>query len=189
MSEPIITPTPEPTPEPTPAGVDYEKLEEIVNKGVETKVSGILKSYAEQNSLNLDELKTEFQKLQDSKKTVNVKDTDDYKELQAQYETLQNTVKTEKLETEIKRVSTANGLTTEQADYVIKQLKTENLYKEDGTVNSEKITEEIEKIGTLFNLKLKKAGYPGKDDNNNNKVNLDSEMDQLRKMIGLKSKN
>jgi hypothetical protein len=27
------------------------------------------------------------------------------------------------------------------------------------------------------------------DDNNNNKVNLDSEMDQLRKMIGLKSKN
>ena len=33
--------TPEGTPEPT--GVDYGKLEEIINKGVETKVSGILK--------------------------------------------------------------------------------------------------------------------------------------------------
>lgn len=190
MSEPVNTPTPTPT---EPAlepnqGVDYGKLEEIVNKGVETKVSYILKSYAEQHSLNLEELKGEFKKIQDSKKLEDVKETDTYKELQNQYNQLKSTLKTNKINDEIKKVAIENGLTEEQLPYIQGLFKTEDIYNEqDETVNIEKITEEITGFVNAFKTTNKNLGYSGGNSQNQGdqkQIKTDSEK-ELDRIFGL----
>ena len=100
-------------------------------------------------------------------------------------EHIKNTVKTEKTDAEINKIATDAGLTKEQTEFVRKTLSND-IYKEDGSLNSEKITEEIKKVGQLFGVELKgNVGYSGKDDNGNKKLELESELDRLRKKVGL----
>lgn len=167
------------------AEFDYEKLEKIVSSRTEQVVQNIFKSFATENNMKLDELKEQYSKIQEGQKVEDVKETDTYKELMQQYEALQNTVKTEKTDAEINKIATDAGLTKEQTEFVRKTLSND-IYKEDGSLNSEKITEEIKKVGQLFGVELKgNVGYSGKDDNGNKKLELESELERLRKRVGL----
>lgn len=175
------------------ANIDYIKLEEIVNKGINQKENSILKSYFQQQGLNEDEMKEAISSYKNSRKQEEEKNAKDYETLSMNYNELEKTLLKEKTNFAISLNLFRRGLDETQAQYIGKLISTNDILV-DGKIDDTKLNESIENIFKAFpglnpqkkeNENLKSFVQIGVSNNNNDTIVQD---DLIRKAFKIDKK-
>lgn len=89
----------------TGAGIDYSKIQSMIDKGTQQKEKAILKSYFEQQGLTGDEMETAIAQFKESKASEAKKQQDDIANMQKENETLKAQILQGKVDAETVRIA------------------------------------------------------------------------------------
>ena len=145
----------------TNTNIDYGKLEEIINKGINQKENSILKSYFSQQGLSEEEMKEAISNFKKSKKSEEEKNNKEYETLTNNYANLQKQFNQEKINNALNLALIKKGLTEEQIPFISKMVEVEGVLNDKSELNKEKLNENIENVFKAFpNLLNKKEDKP-----------------------------
>ena len=171
--------------------VDYGKLEEIINKGIQQKESSILKSYFQQVGMEEDEVKQAIQSYKENKAKQEELKKNNTEELNKELNDLKTQLSNERLNNAITLSGYELGLDSKSIKAISKLANFDGVM-EDGKINEEKIKESInvvlndypglKTVSNSTNSQIVEVGAP---DGNDTVVSAE---DDLRKCFGLKPK-
>ena len=145
----------------TNTNIDYGKLEEIINKGINQKENSILKSYFSQQGLSEEEMKEAISNFKNSRKSEEEKNNKEYETLTNNYANLQKQFNQEKINNALNLALIKKGLTEEQIPFISKMVEVEGVLNDKSEINKEKLNENIENVFKAFpNLLNKKEDKP-----------------------------
>ena len=145
----------------TNTNIDYGKLEEIINKGINQKENSILKSYFSQQGLSEEEMKEAISNFKNSRKSEEEKNNKEYETLTNNYANLQKQFNQEKINNALNLALIKKGLTEEQIPFISKMVEVEGVLNDKSEINKEKLNENIENVFKAFpNLINKKEEKP-----------------------------
>lgn len=149
--------------------IDYDKIQNMIDKGAQQKENAILKSYFQQQGLSKDEVEQAIATFKQQKAEA----TPDVQGLQTQVQTLQQQAQQAIVEKDATVEAIALGLDAKQVPYILKMADFSKGIGEDGKTNQEALKEAINKILEDFpQLKpeqkeskgFQKIGADGQDD-------------------------
>lgn len=171
--------------------IDYAKLEEMINKGLQVKENGILKSYFSQCGLSEEEAKEAIEtyktnkesKAKEAEKSA-LKNSPELAELKQQIETLKSEARKEKLNNAIQKTAFGMGL-SEKA--ITAMLKIQTFDVEGDTINEDKIKEGIQAFLDEYDVfkPNTKQGFKVSVGADSEPIKKETEEDAMRKAIGL----
>jgi hypothetical protein len=171
--------------------IDYGKLEEIINKGINQKENSILKSYFSQQGLDEVQMKEAIENYKNSKKVEENKNTKEFEDLTNNYNNLKKIFNQERLNNSINLSLIKKGLSDEQIPFILKMVDTDGILNEKDEINQEKLNENIENLFKAFpglvNKTENKSFIQIGTSNNNSQYEESSDV-LLRKAFGLKDK-
>ena len=171
-------------------GIDYDKIQSMIDKGVSQKESAILKSYFAQQGMSEDEIKTAIGDYKAKKQTQAQEQSNAYAQLQESNKALQAQLTQELLNKQAFNDCLDLGVDKNTIPYVIKSADFTDAIDEKGEVKADKVREIIEKVledvpafkGTSKDDKGFKVGVSGEPDDATEQENA------LRKAFGLAPK-
>ena len=171
-------------------GIDYDKIQSMIDKGVQQKENAILKSYFEQQGMSEDEIKTAIGDYKAKKQTQAQEQSNAYAQLQESNKALQAQLTQELLNKQAFNDCLDLGVDKNTIPYVIKSADFKDAIDEKGEVKADKVREIIEKVlddvpafkGTSKDDKGFKVGVSGEQDDATEQENA------LRKAFGLAPK-
>ena len=171
-------------------GIDYDKIQSMIDKGVQQKENAILKSYFEQQGMSEDEIKTAIGDYKAKKQTQAQAQSNAYAQLQESNKALQAQLTQELLNKQAFNDCLDLGVDKNTIPYVIKSADFTDAIDEKGEVKADKVREIIEKVledvpafkGTSKDDKGFKVGVSGEPDDATEQENA------LRKAFGLAPK-
>lgn len=125
--------------------VDYGKLEDIINKGIQQKESSILKSYFQQMGMEEDEMKKAIDSYKESKKQKEEEKKNNNEELNKELDLLKKELYKEKLNNLINLNGYSLGLDSKSIKAIQKLANFDNV-EENGIINEDKIKESINAV-------------------------------------------
>ena len=169
--------------------VDYDKIESMVNKGIQSKENAVLKSYFEQQGLSEDEVKAAIGAYkQDKANKAHEKETA-FDAMRAENEKLKAQIRENALNNKAMAMALDMGIDNSTAPYLIKMADLSKAMNESGEVDESAVK-------TAFETVLK--DIPALKNNANNgfvtvgadgsKTEQGSTDDDIRKLFGLKPK-
>ena len=176
------------------SNIDYAKLEEMINKGLQVKENGILKSYFSQCGLSEEEAKEAIETYKTNKESKAkeaeeqaMKNNPELAELKKQIETLKSEAQREKLNNTIQRQAFGMGLSEKAINAM---LKIQTFDMENGDISEEKIKEGIENFLNEYDVfkPSAKNGFKVAVGADSEPVKKETEVDMMRKAIGLTQK-
>lgn len=171
--------------------IDYGKLEEIINKGINQKENSILKSYFTQQGLSEEEMKEAISNFKNSRKTEEEKNNKDFENLTNNYNNVLKQLNQEKINNALNLALIKKGLTEEQIPFISKMVDIDGILNDKSEINKEKLNENIENVFKAFpNLISKKEDKPLiKVGTSSDNSQYDESSDALlRKAFGLSNK-
>lgn len=171
-------------------GIDYGKIQAMIDKGVQQKENAILKSYFEQQGMSEDEIKSAIGDYKAKKQTQAQEQTNAYAKLEEANKALQAKLTQELLSKQAFNDCLDLGVEKNTIPYVIKSADFKDAIDEKGEVKADKVREVIEKVladvpafkGTSKDDKGFKIGVGGETDDATEQENA------LRKAFGLAPK-
>ena len=171
-------------------GIDYDKIQSMIDKGVQQKENAILKSYFEQQGMSEDEIKTAIGDYKAKKQTQAQEQSNAYAQLQESNKALQAQLTQELLNKQAFNDCLDLGVDKNTIPYVIKSADFKDAIDEKGEVKADKVREIIEKVlddvpafkGTSKDDKGFRVGVSGEPDDATEQENA------LRKAFGLAPK-
>lgn len=171
-------------------GIDYDKIQSMIDKGVQQKENAILKSYFEQQGMSEDEIKTAIGDYKAKKQTQAQEQANATTQLQERNKALQAQLTQELLNKQAFNDCLDLGVDKNTIPYVIKSADFKDAIDEKGEVKADKVREIIEKVledvpafkGTPKDDKGFKVGVSGEPDDATEQENA------LRKAFGLAPK-
>ena len=172
------------------AGVDYDKIQAMIDKGTTQKENAILKSYFEQQGMSEDDVKSAIADWKSRKQTQAQAQTDSFNKLQESNKALQERLTQELLNKQAFSDCLDLGIDKNTIPHVIKCADFTDAINEKGEVNAEKVRASVEQV-----LKDVPAFKSSANDNHGFKVGISGEQDDvteqenvLRKAFGLAPK-
>ena len=171
-------------------GIDYNKIQSMIDKGVQQKENAILKSYFEQQGMSEDEIKAAIGDWKAKKQTQTQEQSQAYSKLEEANKALQTKLTQELLSKQAFNDCLDLGVDKNTIPYVIKSADFKDAIDEKGEVKADKVREIIEKVladvpafkGTSKDDKGFKIGVGGETDDATEQENA------LRKAFGLAPK-
>ena len=171
-------------------GIDYGKIQAMIDKGVQQKENAILKSYFEQQGMSEDEIKSAIGNYKAKKQTQAQEQTNAYAKLEEANKALQAKLTQELLSKQAFNDCLDLGVDKNTIPYVIKSADFKDAIDEKGEVKADKVREVIEQVlkdvpafkGTAKDDKGFKIGVGGETDDATEQENA------LRKAFGLAPK-
>ena len=171
-------------------GIDYEKIQSMIDRGVQQKENAILKSYFEQQGMSEDEIKSAIGDWKAKKQTQAQEQTTALTQLQESNKALQAKLTQELLSKQAFNDCLDLGVDKNTIPYVIKSADFKDAIDEKGEIKADKVREIIEKVladvpafkGTAKDKKGFKIGVGGEDEEATEQENA------LRKAFGLAPK-
>lgn len=171
-------------------GIDYGKIQSMIDKGVQQKENAILKSYFEQQGMSEDEIKSAIGDWKAKKQTQAQEQTNTLTQLQESNKALQAKLTEELLSKQAFNDCLDLGVDKNTIPYVIKSADFTDAIDEKGEVKADKVREVIEKVladvpafkGTSKDDKGFQIGVGGEDEEATEQENA------LRKAFGLAPK-
>ena len=171
-------------------GVDYDKIQSMIDKGVQQKENAILKSYFEQQGMSEDEVKSAIDDWKTKKQSQAQKQSDDYSQLQASNKILQERLTNELLSKQAFNDCLDLGVDRATIPHVIKCADFKDAIDEKGEIKADKVRETIEQVladvpafkGTSKDEKGFKIGVGGEQED------VTEQENNLRKAFGLAPK-
>lgn len=171
-------------------GIDYGKIQSMIDKGVQQKENAILKSYFGQQGMSEDEIKSAIGDWKAKKQTQAQEQTNTLTQLQESNKALQAKLTEELLSKQAFNDCLDLGVDKNTIPYVIKSADFTDAIDEKGEVKADKVREVIEKVladvpafkGTSKDDKGFQIGVGGEDEEATEQENA------LRKAFGLAPK-
>ena len=171
-------------------GIDYEKIQSMIDRGVQQKENAILKSYFEQQGMSEEEIKSAIGDWKAKKQTQAQEHNNTLTQLQESQKSLQARLTEELLNKQAFNDCLDLGVDRNTIPYVIKSADFKDAIDEKGEVKADKVREIIEKVladvpafkGTVKDEKGFKFGVGGEDEEVTEQENA------LRKAFGLAPK-
>ena len=171
-------------------GIDYGKIQSMIDKGVQQKENAILKSYFEQQGMSEDEIKSAIGDYKAKKQTQAQEQANTYAKLEEANKALQAKLTQELLSKQAFNDCLDLGVDKNTIPYVIKSADFKDAIDDKGEVKADKVREIIEKVladvpafkGTAKDEKGFKIGVGGETDDATEQENA------LRKAFGLAPK-
>lgn len=172
------------------SGIDYDKIQSMIDRGVQQKENAILKSYFEQQGMSEDEIKSAIGDWKAKKQTQAQEQSTAYAQLQDSNKALQARLTQELLEKQAFCDCLDLGVDKNTIPYVIKSADFKDAVDEKGEIKADKVREIIEKVladvpafkGASKDDKGFKIGVGGETDDAKEQENA------LRKAFGLSPK-
>ena len=172
------------------AGVDYDKIQAMIDKGTTQKENAILKSYFEQQGMSEDDVKSAISDWKSRKQTQAQAQTDSFNKLQESNKALQERLTQELLNKQAFSDCLDLGIDKNTIPHVIKCADFTDAINEKGEVNAEKVRASVEQV-----LKDVPAFKSSASEKQGFKVGISGEQDDvteqenvLRKAFGLAPK-
>ena len=172
------------------AGVDYDKIQAMIDKGTTQKENAILKSYFEQQGMSEDDVKSAIADWKSRKQTQAQAQTDSFNKLQESNKALQERLTQELLNKQAFSDCLDLGIDKNTIPHVIKCADFTDAINEKGEVNAEKVRASVEQV-----LKDVPAFKNSANEKQGFKVGISGEQDDvteqenvLRKAFGLAPK-
>ena len=172
------------------AGVDYDKIQAMIDKGTTQKENAILKSYFEQQGMSEDDVKSAISDWKSRKQTQAQAQTDSFNKLQESNKALQERLTQELLKKQAFSDCLDLGIDKNTIPHVIKCADFTDAINEKGEVNAEKVRASVEQV-----LKDVPAFKSSASEKQGFKVGISGEQDDvteqenvLRKAFGLAPK-
>ena len=172
------------------AGVDYDKIQAMIDKGTTQKENAILKSYFEQQGMSEDDVKSAISDWKSRKQTQAQAQTDSFNKLQESNKALQERLTQELLNKQAFSDCLDLGIDKNTIPHVIKCADFSDAINEKGEVNAEKVRASVEQV-----LKDVPAFKSSANEKQGFKVGISGEQDDvteqenvLRKAFGLAPK-
>ncbi len=172
------------------AGVDYDKIQAMIDKGTTQKENAILKSYFEQQGMSEDDVKSAIADWKSRKQTQAQAQTDSFNKLQESNKALQERLTQELLNKQAFIDCLDLGIDKNTIPHVIKCADFTDAINENGEVNAEKVRASVEQV-----LKDVPAFKSSANEKQGFKVGISGEQDDvteqenvLRKAFGLAPK-
>ena len=172
------------------AGVDYDKIQAMIDKGTTQKENAILKSYFEQQGMSEDDVKSAIADWKSRKQTQAQAQTDSFNKLQESNKALQERLTQELLNKQAFSDCLDLGIDKNTIPHVIKCADFSDAINENGEVNAEKVRASVEQV-----LKDVPAFKSSASEKQGFKVGISGEQDDvteqenvLRKAFGLAPK-
>ena len=172
------------------AGVDYDKIQAMIDKGTTQKENAILKSYFEQQGMSEDDVKTAISDWKSRKQTQAQAQTDSFNKLKESNKALQERLTQELLNKQAFSDCLDLGIDKNTIPHVIKCADFTDAINENGEVNAEKVRASVEQV-----LKDVPAFKSSANEKHGFKVGISGEQDDvteqenvLRKAFGLAPK-
>ena len=172
------------------AGVDYDKIQAMIDKGTTQKENAILKSYFEQQGMSEDDVKTAISDWKSRKQTQAQAQTDSFNKLKESNKALQERLTQELLNKQAFSDCLDLGIDKNTIPHVIKCADFTDAINENGDVNAEKVRASVEQV-----LKDVPAFKSSANEKQGFKVGISGEQDDvteqenvLRKAFGLAPK-
>ena len=172
------------------SGIDYEKIQSMIDKGVQQKENAILKSYFEQQGMSEDDVKSAIADWKSRKQTQAQAQTDSFNKLQESNKALQERLTQELLNKQAFNDCLDLGIDKNIIPHVIKCADFTDAINENGEVNAEKVRASVEQV-----LKDVPAFKSSANEKQGFKVGISGEQDDvteqenvLRKAFGLAPK-
>lgn len=172
------------------AGVDYDKIQAMIDKGTTQKENAILKSYFEQQGMSEDDVKSAIADWKSRKQTQAQAQTDSFNKLQEINKVLQERLTQELLNKQAFSDCLDLGIDKNTIPHVIKCADFTDAINEKGEVNAEKVRASVEQV-----LKDVPAFKSSANEKQGFKVGISGEQDDvteqenvLRKAFGLAPK-
>lgn len=175
------------------ADIDYSRLEDMINKGIQTKENGILKSYFSQLGLNEGEAKEAIETYKQNKKQKEeqaLKENPQLKEFSDEIASLKKEIAKAKVDNEIQRVAFGMNLNEKAVNAMLKIQNFDDIYGQEA--NQEKIKEKIEAFLNdyeMFKPTSKSSGFKVEIGTSKEEPAKQTEEDAMRAAIGLIPKN
>lgn len=172
------------------AGVDYDKIQAMIDKGTTQKENAILKSYFEQQGMSEDDVKSAIADWKSRKQTQAQAQTDSFNKLQESNKALQERLTHELLSKQAFNDCLDLGVERATIPHVIKCADFKDAIDEKGEVKADKVRETIEQVladvpafkGTSKDEKGFKIGVGGEQED------VTEQENNLRKAFGLAPK-
>ena len=172
------------------AVIDYDKIQSMIDKGVQQKENAILKSYFEQQGMSEDEVKAAIGDWKSKKQTQAKEQTDRINQLTENNKALQARLTQELLNRQAFNDCLDLGVDRATIPHVIKCAEFNDCLDDKGEVKADKVRETIEKVladvpafkGTAKDDKGFKVGVGGEQEDATEQENA------LRKAFGLAPK-
>ena len=172
------------------AVIDYDKIQSMIDKGVQQKENAILKSYFEQQGMSEDEVKAAIGDWKSKKQTQAKEQTDSINQLTESNKALQARLTQELLNRQAFNDCLDLGVDRATIPHVIKCAEFNDCLDDKGEVKADKVRETIEKVladvpafkGTAKDDKGFKVGVGGEQEDATEQENA------LRKAFGLSPK-
>ena len=172
------------------AGVDYDKIQAMIDKGTTQKENAILKSYFEQQGMSEDDVKSAISDWKSRKQTQAQAQADSFNKLQESNKALQERLTQELLNKQAFSDCLDLGIDKNTIPHVIKCADFTDAINEKGEVNAEKVRASVEQV-----LKDVPAFKSSASEKQGFKVGISGEQDDvteqenvLRKAFGLAPK-
>ena len=170
--------------------IDYDKIQSMIDKGVQQKENAILKSYFEQQGMSEDEVKAAIGDWKSKKQTQAKEQTDSINQLTESNKYLQARLTQELLSRQAFNDCLDLGVDRATIPHVIKCAEFNDCLDDKGEVKADKVRETIEKVladvpafkGTAKDDKGFKVGVGGEQEDATEQENA------LRKAFGLAPK-
>lgn len=171
-------------------GIDYGKIQSMIDRGVQQKENAILKSYFEQQGMSEEEVKSAIGDWKAKKQTQAQEQSNAYAQLQESNRALQEKLTQELLSKQAFNDCLDLGVDKNTIPYVIKSADFKDAVDEKGEIKADKVREIIEKVladvpafkGASKDDKGFKIGVGGETDDATEQENA------LRKAFGLSPK-
>lgn len=171
-------------------GIDYDKIQSMIDRGVQQKENAILKSYFEQQGMSEEEIKSAIGDWKAKKQTQAQEQNNAYATLQESNKALQARLTQELLERQAFGDCLDLGVDKNTIPYVIKSADFKDAVDEKGDIKADKVREIIEKVladvpafkGASKDDKGFKIGVGGESEDATEQENA------LRKAFGLSPK-
>ena len=170
--------------------IDYDKIQSMIDKGVQQKENAILKSYFEQQGMSEDEIKTAIGDYKSKKQTQAQAQAGELTKLQNANAELQSRLTNELLSKQAFNDCLDLGVDKNTIPYVIKSADFKDAIDDKGEIKADKVREAVEQVlkdvpafkGTSNDDKGIKFGVSGEHDDATEQENA------LRKAFGLSPK-
>lgn len=128
------------------SGIDYGKIQSMIDRGVQQKENAILKSYFEQQGMSEDEIKSAIGDWKTKKQAQEQEKSNAYAQLQESAKALQARLTEELLSKQAFNDCLDLGVDKNTIPYVIKSADFKDAIDEKGEVRPDKVREVIEKV-------------------------------------------
>ena len=171
-------------------GVDYDKIQAMIDKGTSQKENAILKSYFEQQGMSEDDIKSAIGDWKSRKQTQAQEQTNNFNKLQENNKALQERLTQELLNKQAFNDCLDLGIDKNTIPHVIKCADFTDAINEKGEVNAEKVKASVEQVlkdvpafkSSVIEKQGFKVGISGEQDDATEQENV------LRKAFGLAPK-